>query len=163
MNAPNKIRVHGQVYIKVEAAGHKKCEPGTHWNEKHHKCMKIPHDLKHFVDKAHNLSARAHATAKKVPKKLTNKAPLVQARTDHHMAADAHGNAFWNAKKRGFNALAKEHQKHAKAHSKAAHDHTKLIKRYEIDKRKALRAQGKKVPVRKPVRKPLSPFRSFDD
>lgn len=120
MSAPNKIRVHGQIYVKV--AAHKKCKPGSHWNEKSKKCMKLPDALNFFVNEASKYSSKAH--------KQTAKAKNSRAKDDHAAAASAHKLALQNhrrvmdvAERHGFADLAEEHRNRYNEHATLHNQH----------------------------------------
>jgi hypothetical protein len=93
------IKYNGSVYIEATPIPHKRCAEGTHWNEKHQKCMEIPASLLHASQKAFALSK----SIGKAPKNVRSWHPAYKKWEDKHKAAaDAHRSVLKKLRARGF-------------------------------------------------------------
>lgn len=140
------VQYKGSVY--VEAASHKKCKKGTHWNGIKHVCEKIPPELQARIDHAN--------TSSEVAKKATASKDHTKAWHRHNLANRAHRNTEEQAQKAGYWDLARHHRQKASEHYKKMTHHAKYRKYTKVA------PSTPKPSVQKPVKRHWKDFPAFD-
>lgn len=122
LSEPRLVKERSQ----TEETSHKRCEDGTHWNEKEKKCMKIPTGIQSHVARANASSAEADKASKHAGGVDTEKAHD-KAREAHARASQDHFAVSSKLKKDGFHELAAHHEKKFHQHDHSAGEHADQV------------------------------------